>query len=98
MISPLRILLAITLVPISMLAAFFVCYAAINPAYWVANVPPAGKAFQVGATIIATATGLLLRQRTRLDRHPWFAASLLAFGLIVIVYAMATIFEGLGRF
>ncbi|WP_137898905.1 hypothetical protein [Sphingomonas sp. 2SG] len=98
MISALRISLAITFVPISMLAAFFVCYAALNPSYWVANVPPAGKSFQVGAMIIATATGFLIWRRTRLERHPWFAASLLAFGLIVIAYAVTAIFEGLGRF
>jgi hypothetical protein len=58
MISALRVSLAIILVPIGMLAAFFVCYAVLHPAFWVANVTPAGKAFQVGATIIAAATAL----------------------------------------
>jgi hypothetical protein len=98
MISALRASLAITLVPSSMLAAFFVCYAARYPTFWVANVTPAGRAFQVGATIITAATGSLLWQRARLERHPWFAASLLASGLIVIVSAVTVIFTGLDRF
>ena len=98
MISALRVSLAITLVPISMLAAFFVCYAVFNPTFWVANVTPAGKAFQVGATIIAAATGFLLRPRADPERHPWLAASLLASSLIVIVLATTLIFKGLGRF
>jgi hypothetical protein len=98
MISALRVSLAIILVPIGMLAAFFVCYAVLHPAFWVANVTPAGKAFQVGATIIAAATGSLLWQRARLERHPWLAASLLASSLVVIVFAVTVIFTGLGRF
>jgi len=98
MISALRVSLAITLVPISMIAAFFVCYALLYPTFWVADVTPAGKAFQVGATIIAAATGFLLRPRADPERHPWLAASLLASSLIVIVLATTLIFKGLGRF
>jgi len=98
MISALRVSLAIILVPIGMLAAFFVCYAVVYPTFWVANVTPAGKAFQVGATIIAAATGFLLRPRARLKRHPWLAASLLASSLIFIVVAVTAIFTGLGHF
>ncbi|WP_137897700.1 hypothetical protein [Sphingomonas sp. 2SG] len=98
MFSALRVSLAITFVPTSMLGVFFACYAALYPAFWLANVTPAGKAFQVGVTIIAAATGSLLWHSARLERHPWFAASLLACGFIAIVFAATVIFTGLGRF
>jgi hypothetical protein len=98
MISALCVSLAITLIPIGMIAAFFVCYALLYPMFWAADVTPAGKAFQVGATIIVAATGFLLRPRARLRRHPWLAASLLASSLIVIVFTVTVIFTGLGRF
>lgn len=94
----LRVSLSLIVVPIGMLATLFICYAALDPAFWVANVTWAGKAFQVGATITAIATGSSLWRRTRLARHPWFAASLLVSALVFIGFAVAAIVTGLSRF
>ena len=98
MTRALRVSLLLVVVPISMLATFFICYAALDPAFWVANVTSAGKAFQVGATITAIATGSFLLPRTRLARHPWFAASLLISASVFIGFAVAAIVTGLSRF
>jgi hypothetical protein len=98
MIAALRVSLASILIPIGLLAAFFICYAAFYPAFWAASVTPAGKAFQVGTLLLALVTSSLIWRKERLERHLWAAGLLLPAGLIVIITVFATAFRALGGF
>ena len=98
MIAALRVSLASILVPISLLAAFFILYAALYPAFWATSVISAGKAFQGGTLLLALAIASLLWSRERLEHHLWASGLLLVSGLIVIACMLATTFTALGGF
>jgi hypothetical protein len=98
MIAGLRIALAVVLIPVGALAAFFICYAALYPTFWAASVTLAGRVFQLGTLVLALAMAALLWRKPLLQRHLWAAALLLTFSLIVIAYVGVITFTTLGSF
>lgn len=98
MAAVLRVALVGVLLPIGMLAAFFVCYAALYPSYWVNDLSTALKAFQGGILLLALSMGAVLWTKTRFERHLLLVSLLLVIGVGVLAFLLPGIFESLGRF
>lgn len=94
----LRALLKAALIPLGAMAAFFIVYAILYPAFWWSEVSFSGKVFEAGMLVLAATTVSLIRQPERVERHPNAATAVLMVGLLATTYVFASSFKALGSF
>lgn len=98
MVGALRIGLGVVLIPLAVFALFLLTYGVFNPAHWITELSPSGKALTLATLALSGGIGTFMLRTDWLARRPCLAASLLAAAIIELGFVLPGIYRSLGQF